>query len=95
MDQPNQKIISFYLYLPVIINTSFLSQVMDKNILPYYPYRDDGVPLFNAIKRYVTKVVNHYYGENLSCVTAVLQIKHQTGPDDKRWLQKQLACLRR
>ncbi|XP_045601793.1 allene oxide synthase-lipoxygenase protein isoform X3 [Procambarus clarkii] len=35
--------------------------VLDKNVLPYYPYRDDGVPLYNAIKKYVTAVVTHHY----------------------------------
>ncbi|XP_071550914.1 polyunsaturated fatty acid 5-lipoxygenase-like isoform X2 [Panulirus ornatus] len=35
--------------------------VLDENVLPYYPYRDDGVPLYNAIKKYVTTVVSHHY----------------------------------
>ncbi|KAK8746647.1 hypothetical protein OTU49_017121 [Cherax quadricarinatus] len=35
--------------------------VLDTDILPYYPYRDDGVPLYNAIKKYVTTVVTHHY----------------------------------
>ncbi|XP_047475113.1 allene oxide synthase-lipoxygenase protein-like isoform X1 [Penaeus chinensis] len=35
--------------------------VMDKNILPYYPYRDDAVPLYQAIKKYVSTVVRHHY----------------------------------
>ena len=37
--------------------------VLDPEILPYYPYRDDAIPLHNAIKNYVRKVVEHYYGE--------------------------------
>ncbi|GAB6033440.1 hypothetical protein CHUAL_013326 [Chamberlinius hualienensis] len=36
-------------------------KVDDPKVLPYYPYRDDAVPIFEAIRRYVTKVVNYYY----------------------------------
>lgn len=36
-------------------------QLLDTDILPDYPYRDDGVPLYEAIKRYVSKVVNNHY----------------------------------
>ncbi|CAB3373467.1 Hypothetical predicted protein [Cloeon dipterum] len=35
--------------------------VLDPEILPYYPYRDDALPLFKIIKKYVTKIVNLYY----------------------------------
>lgn len=35
--------------------------VLDSSILPYYPYRDDAIPLFTAIKKYATKVLEHYY----------------------------------
>ncbi|XP_042240591.1 allene oxide synthase-lipoxygenase protein-like isoform X3 [Homarus americanus] len=35
--------------------------VLDKTILPYYPYRDDAIPLYNVIKKYVTTVVKHHY----------------------------------
>ncbi|XP_063605786.1 polyunsaturated fatty acid 5-lipoxygenase-like isoform X2 [Penaeus indicus] len=35
--------------------------VLDKDILPYYPYRDDAVPLYHAIKKYVSTVVRHHY----------------------------------
>jgi len=39
--------------------------VLDSKILPYYPYRDDGVPLYNLIrKEYVAKVVNVFYGKS-------------------------------
>jgi arachidonate 5-lipoxygenase len=37
--------------------------VLDPKILPYYPYRDDGVPLYNAIKKYVTRVIHYFYGK--------------------------------
>jgi hypothetical protein len=36
--------------------------VLDPAILPYYPYRDDGVPLYRLIREYVTKVVKFFYG---------------------------------
>ena len=36
--------------------------VMEKDVLPVYPYRDDGLLLYNAIKTYVTKIINHFYG---------------------------------
>ncbi|XP_042864130.1 allene oxide synthase-lipoxygenase protein-like isoform X2 [Penaeus japonicus] len=35
--------------------------VLDKDILPYYPYRDDAIPLYNAIKKYVGTIVRHHY----------------------------------
>jgi hypothetical protein len=37
--------------------------VLDPAILPHYPYRDDGVPLYRLIREYVTKVVNFFYGK--------------------------------
>lgn len=36
-------------------------KVDDPNILPYYPYRDDSIPIYEAINKYVTKIVKHYY----------------------------------
>jgi arachidonate 5-lipoxygenase len=38
--------------------------VLDPEILPYYPYRDDGVPLYKLIRDYVTKVLNFFYGRS-------------------------------
>ena len=38
-------------------------QVGDPSILPEFPYRDDGMLMYNAIKRYVADIVNIYYGE--------------------------------
>ncbi|XP_018018498.1 allene oxide synthase-lipoxygenase protein, partial [Hyalella azteca] len=35
--------------------------VLDREVLPFYPYRDDAVPLYAAIERYVTKVLQHHY----------------------------------
>ncbi|KAF2355694.1 PLAT/LH2 domain [Trinorchestia longiramus] len=35
--------------------------VLDPNVLPFYPYRDDAVSLHYAIEKYVTKVLNHHY----------------------------------
>ena len=36
--------------------------VADTEALPNYPYRDDAVPLWEAINRYVTTVVESVYG---------------------------------
>ncbi|CAL4105114.1 unnamed protein product [Meganyctiphanes norvegica] len=35
--------------------------VIDPNILPYYPYRDDALALYRSIKKYVTTILAHYY----------------------------------
>ncbi|MCL4139875.1 UNVERIFIED_CONTAM: hypothetical protein GTU68_035281 [Idotea baltica] len=35
--------------------------VLDPEILPNYAYRDDSILLYNAIRKYVSKVVHHYY----------------------------------
>ena len=39
--------------------------VMDERILPNYPYRDDGMLSYNAVKEYVTDVLKIYYGKFL------------------------------
>lgn len=38
--------------------------VLDESILPYYPYRDDAISVYNAVKKYVTKMVHHYYASD-------------------------------
>lgn len=38
--------------------------VLDPEILPYYPYRDDAIPLYKVIKKYVNTVVKHHYGRS-------------------------------
>ncbi|MFY0565420.1 lipoxygenase family protein [Archangium lansingense] len=35
--------------------------VLDPAILPYYPYRDDALPLWDAIEEYVGGVLGHFY----------------------------------
>ncbi|XP_066942820.1 polyunsaturated fatty acid lipoxygenase ALOX15B-like isoform X2 [Macrobrachium rosenbergii] len=35
--------------------------LLDKEILPDYPYRDDAVPLYDVIRDYVKTVVEHHY----------------------------------
>ena len=37
-------------------------QLGDPSILPEFPYRDDGLLLYDAIKKYVADIVNIYYG---------------------------------
>ncbi|GAU93762.1 hypothetical protein RvY_05650-2 [Ramazzottius varieornatus] len=36
--------------------------VLDKTVLPYYPYRDDAVAVYEAIEKYVKSMVEHFYG---------------------------------
>jgi arachidonate 5-lipoxygenase len=39
--------------------------VFDPEVLPYYPYRDDGVQLYRLIREeYVAKVVKVFYGKS-------------------------------
>ncbi|CAL4158239.1 unnamed protein product, partial [Meganyctiphanes norvegica] len=40
--------------------------VWDKQVLPYYPFRDDAMALYNIIKKYVTTIITHYYGTTAS-----------------------------
>ena len=35
----------------------------DPSVLPDYPYRDDGLMLYNAINKYVTSIVEARYGK--------------------------------
>ncbi|GAU93759.1 hypothetical protein RvY_05650-4 [Ramazzottius varieornatus] len=35
--------------------------VLDKTVLPYYPYRDDAVAVYEAIEKYVKSMVEHFY----------------------------------
>lgn len=35
--------------------------VLDPAILPYYPYRDDALALWDALEEYVAGVLNHFY----------------------------------
>lgn len=37
-------------------------RVDDPKVLPYYPYRDDSTAIYNAIRKYVSKIICHYYG---------------------------------
>ena len=46
--------------------------VLDEEILPYYPYREDALPLHCAIKTYVSKVVKHYYGKYFLFISYLL-----------------------
>jgi len=35
--------------------------VLDPAVLPYYPYRDDALPLWDALEEYVGSVLGHFY----------------------------------
>lgn len=35
--------------------------VLNAEILPHYPYRDDAITLYETIQRYVSKIVHHFY----------------------------------
>ena len=51
---------------------TFLPQVLDEAVLPNYPYRDDGILVYNVIKDYVTNVLNIYYGGNFLFLTVII-----------------------
>lgn len=42
-----------------------LRGVMSKDVLPYYPYRDDGLLMWHAIEKYVTGVESHPFANQL------------------------------
>ena len=54
------------LYISVTRTTPLMSlislQVLDPSVLPDYPYRDDGLLLYEAIYRYVSSVIEARYG---------------------------------
>jgi hypothetical protein len=35
--------------------------VLDPEVLPYYPYRDDALPIWDAFEEYVSGVLGHFY----------------------------------
>lgn len=37
--------------------------VDDPAVIPNYPYRDDAIAIYNAIRTYVSSIVNFYYGQ--------------------------------
>ncbi|PTL81540.1 lipoxygenase family protein [Vitiosangium sp. GDMCC 1.1324] len=43
--------------------------VLEKAILPYYPYRDDTLPLWDAIEEYVGGVLRHFYKSDADLVS--------------------------
>jgi arachidonate 5-lipoxygenase len=45
--------------------------VLDPAVLPYYPYRDDAVPLWDAIEEYVGNVLRHFYKSDADLVSDV------------------------
>ena len=40
-------------------------QMDSQEVLPVYPYRDDGLPVYHAIRNYVLRILKHYYGKNV------------------------------
>jgi hypothetical protein len=42
--------------------------VLDPAVLPYYPYRDDALPLWDAIEEYVGGVLRHFYTSDADLV---------------------------
>jgi arachidonate 5-lipoxygenase len=42
--------------------------VLDPAVLPYYPYRDDALPLWDAIEEYVGGVLRHFYKSDADLV---------------------------
>ena len=49
-------------------------QVLDTDILPCFPYRDDGILLYQAMEKYVSSIVFGNYGKNLLLHQQALQI---------------------
>lgn len=45
----------------ILPNNFKIREMDDPNVFPNYPYRDDALAIWEAIKRYVTKIVNHFY----------------------------------
>jgi arachidonate 5-lipoxygenase len=45
--------------------------VLDPAVLPYYPYRDDALPLWDAIEEYVGGVLGHFYKSDADLVNDV------------------------
>jgi hypothetical protein len=43
--------------------------VLDPAVLPYYPYRDDALPLWDAIEEYVRGVLGHFYQADADLVS--------------------------
>ncbi|HYH95880.1 lipoxygenase family protein [Hyalangium sp.] len=43
--------------------------VLDPAVLPYYPYRDDALPLWDAIEEYVGGVLGHFYKSDADLVS--------------------------
>nr|KAG5707441.1 hypothetical protein BaRGS_011945 [Batillaria attramentaria] len=39
--------------------------MLDKNVLPDFPYRDDGLRIYNAVQNYVENYVNLYYKDDV------------------------------
>jgi arachidonate 5-lipoxygenase len=44
-------------------------RVLDPAVLPYYPYRDDALPLWDAIEEYVGGVLRHFYKSDADLVS--------------------------
>ena len=44
------------------IHEKIFPWILDEAVLPNYPYRDDGILVYNVIKDYVTNILNIYYG---------------------------------
>lgn len=47
---------------------------MDKDVLPVFPYRDDGLLVYEAIKTYISKIIKYYYGKILRLILSISSI---------------------
>ena len=45
--------------------------LMDKDVLPEFPYRDDGLLVYEAIKTYVSKIIKYYYGKIFRLILSI------------------------
>ncbi|XP_067141775.1 allene oxide synthase-lipoxygenase protein-like [Centruroides vittatus] len=52
----------------ILPNNFKIREVDDPDTFPNYPYRDDALAMWYAIRRYVTKVVHHFYEDEDSII---------------------------
>ena len=49
--------------------------VLSADVLPYYPYRDDSLRVYDIVQRYVSRIVRYFY-EDDACMAADEELQH-------------------